>query len=180
VNRTEKVDLVDALHSTFAEAAIVVVTTQKGMSVAEVEKLRKAMREANTRYKVTKNRLARLALKGTQFEVLDAIFTGPTAIATSSDPVVTAKAATKFANDNDKFSIVAGAMGGQLLTPEQVEQLSKMPPIEELRAKLLGLLQAPAAKLVGVTSAPATKLVRVLPEPGSKLARVFGARGQQG
>lgn len=180
MDRKEKADLIDALHSTFSDAAIVVVTSQSGMTVAEVEKLRAAMRDAKTRYKVTKNRLARLALKGTQYEVLDDVFKGITAIATSSDPVETAKATTKFANDNDKFTVVAGAMDGKLLTAEQLVQLSKMPPIEELRAKLIGLLQAPAQKVAGVMSAPAAKLVRTLPEPGSQLARVLSARGQQG
>ena len=180
MNRTEKVDLVAALHETFSETAVVVVTKQVGMTVSEVEQLRATMREAGTRYKVTKNRLARLALKGTQYEGLESSFTGPTAIATSKDPVATAKAAVEFANKNDKFSIVAGAIEGSMLSPAEVKTLSELPSIDELRAKLVGLLQAPLSQIVGVLQAPAENLARVMPAPGAKLARVFSARGQQG
>jgi large subunit ribosomal protein L10 len=150
------------------------------MTVSEVEELRAVMREAGTGYKVTKNRLARLALKGTQYEGLVSEFTGPTAIATSLDPVATAKATVEFANKNDKFSIVAGAIGSSLLSPAEVKFLSNLPSIDELRAKLVGLLQAPLSRIVGVLPAPAENLARVMPAPGSKVARVFAARGQQG
>jgi large subunit ribosomal protein L10 len=180
VNRTEKVDLVESLHQTFSETAVVVVTRQVGMTVAEVEQLRAAMREAGSGYKVTKNRLARLALKGTQYEGLESLFIGPTAIATSPDPVATAKASVEFANKNDKFSIVAGAIGSSMLSAAEVKALSLLPSIDELRAKLVGLLQAPLSRLVGVLPAPAEKLARVMPAPGTKVARVFAARGQQG
>lgn len=180
MNRTEKVDLVESLHKTFSETAVVVVTKQVGMSVAEVEELRAAMREAGTGYKVTKNRLARLALKGTQYEGLDPQFTGPTAIATSPDPVATAKATVEFANKNDKFSIVAGAIGSSMLSPAEVKTLSELPSIDELRAKLVGLLQAPLSRIVGVLPVPAENLARVMPAPGTKVARVLAARGQQG
>jgi large subunit ribosomal protein L10 len=180
VNRTEKVDLVESLHQTFSETAVVVVTRQVGMTVAEVEQLRAAMREAGSGYKVTKNRLARLALKGTQYEGLESLFTGPTAIATSPDPVAAAKASVEFANKNDKFSIVAGAIGSSMLSAAEVKALSLLPSIDELRAKLAGLLQAPLSRLVGVLPAPAEKLARVMPAPGAKVARVFAARGQQG
>ena len=180
MNRTEKVELVESLHRTFSEAAVVVVTRQAGMTVAEVEQLRAVMREAGTGYKVTKNRLARLALKGTQYEGLEQQFTGSTAIATSPDPVATAKATVEFANKNDKFSIVAAAMGSSLLSPAEVKTLSELPSIDELRAKLVGLLQAPLSRMVGVLVAPAENMARVLPAPGTKVARVFAARGQQG
>lgn len=106
MNRSEKVELVASLHRTLSETAVVVVTQQVGMNVDEVEQLRGAMREAGTNYKVTKNRLARLALKGTQYEGLDGSFSGPTAIATSDDPVATVKAAVKFAKENEKFSLL--------------------------------------------------------------------------
>ena len=180
MNRTEKVELVGSLHKTFLETAVVVVTKQVGMTVAEVEQLRAIMREAGSGYKVTKNRLARLALKGTQYEGLESEFTGPTAIATSPDPVATAKATVEFANKNDKFSIVAGAIGSSLLSPAEVKTLSELPSIDELRAKLVGVLQAPPSRIVGVLPVPAENLARVMPAPGAKLARVFAARGQQG
>ena len=179
VNRTEKIEQVESLRQTFAETAVVVVTRQVGMKVSEVEKLRAVMRASGTRYKVTKNRLTRLALKGTQFEGLEGVFTGPTAIATSQDPVATAKASIAFANENDKFKIVAGAVGHAVLSPEEVKALSQLPSLELLRSRLVGLLQAPLSKLVGVLPAPAETLVRVVSAPGAKLARVFAAQGQQ-
>ncbi len=180
MNRNEKVELVESLRQTFTETAVVVVTRQVGMTVAEVEELRAVMREAGTRYKVTKNRLTRLALKGTQFEGLETAFTGPTAIATSRDPVAAAKASVAFANKNDKFSIVAGAVGSTLLSPAEVKSLSELPSIDQLRAMLVGLLQAPLSQLVSVLPAPAASLARVIPAPGAKLARVFAAQGQTG
>ena len=120
MNRNEKVELVASLHQTLSETACVVVTQQVGMNVDEVEQLRSAMREAGTNYKVAKNRLARLALKGTQYESLEPNFSGPTAIATSNDPVATVKASVEFANKNEKFSIVAGAIEGSILSLDAV------------------------------------------------------------
>ncbi|MBH66985.1 MAG: 50S ribosomal protein L10 [Rhodospirillaceae bacterium] len=168
MDRNGKVDLVASLHETLSETAVVVVTQQVGMTVEEVDKLRGVMRDAGTKYKVTKNRLVRLALKGTQYESLDESFTGPTAIATSNDPVATVKAAVEFANENEKFSVVAGAIEGSILSLAELKKLSELPSFDELRAKIVGLLQAPAMNLVGV-----------LPASGAKIARVFSARGQQ-
>ena len=168
MDRNEKVDLVASLHKTLSETAVVVVTQQVGMTVDEVEKLRGSMRDAGTKYKVTKNRLARLALKGTQYESLDESFSGPTAIATSDDPVATVKATVKFANENEKFSVVAGAIEGSILSLDELKKLSELPSFDELRAKIVGLLKAPAMNLVGV-----------FPASGAKIARVIGARSQQ-
>ena len=168
MNRNEKVELVASLHQTLSETACVVVTQQVGMNVDEVEQLRSAMREAGTNYKVTKNRLARLALKGTQYEGLDQSFSGPTAIATSDDPVATVKAAVKFAKENEKFSIVTGSIEGSMLSMDELKRLAELPSFDELRAKIVGLLKTPAMNLVGI-----------LPASGGKVARVIGARGQQ-
>ena len=168
MNRSEKVELVASLHRTLSETAVVVVTQQVGMDVDEVEQLRGAMREAGTNYKVTKNRLARLALKGTQYEGLDGSFSGPTAIATSDDPVATVKAAVKFAKENEKFSIVTGAIEGSILSIEDLKKLAELPSFDELRAKIIGLLKTAAMNLVGI-----------LPASGGKVARVISARGQQ-
>jgi len=168
MNRNEKVELVASLHQTLSETACVVVTQQVGMNVDEVEQLRNAMREAGTNYKVAKNRLARLALKGTQYEGLDQSFSGPTAIATSDDPVATVKAAVKFAKENEKFSIVTGSIGGSMLSMDELKRLAELPSFDELRAKIVGLLKTPAMNLVGI-----------LPASGGKVARVIGARGQQ-
>lgn len=162
MNRTEKEVLVGELNRTLSETAIVVVTRQSGLTVAEVSDLRAKMRKAGARYKVTKNRLARLALKGTQFEQLDALFTGPTAISTSADPVAVAKVAVDFAKANGKLTIVGGAFGDQMLDVDGIKNLATLPSLDELRGKIVGLLQAPATKLAGVVQAPAAQLARVL------------------
>ena len=168
MDRSEKVDLVASLHKPLSETTVVVVTQQTGMTVNEVEELRSVMREAGTGYKVTKNRLARLALKGTQYESLEPNFSGPTAIATSNDPVATVKASVEFANKNEKFSIVAGAIEGSILSLADIKKLSELPSFDELRAKIVGLLQAPARNLVGV-----------MPASGAKIARALSARSHQ-
>jgi large subunit ribosomal protein L10 len=166
VERSKKEALVAELHETFETASLVVVTSQSGLTVPEVTDLRQKMRDAGAGYKVTKNTLAKLALKGTKFEHLDEVFTGPTAIAFSRDPVAAAKVVTDYRKTNEKISIVAGGLDGSGLDANQVEALAKLPPLDQLRAKLLGVLQAPATKLAGVVQAPA-----------GQLARVFGAYG---
>jgi large subunit ribosomal protein L10 len=162
VNRQEKAELIETLQSTLNASATVVVTHQVGMTVAESSDLRLKMREAGAGFKVTKNRIAKLALKGTAYEDLDSMFTGPTAIGTSADPVAAAKALVDFAKDNDKLTIVGGSMDGKTLNRAGVEALAKMPSLDELRGRLVGLVQAPAAKLARVTQAPAGKVARVV------------------
>ena len=162
MNRTEKAELIDTLHATFNEAATVVITHQVGLTVVESSDLRGKMRANGASFKVTKNRIAKLALKDTAYENLTDAFTGPTAIGTSSDPVAAAKVLVEFAKENDKLTIVAGAIGEQMLDKAGVEALAKLPSLDELRAKMVGLLQAPASKLARVTQAPASQLARVI------------------
>ena len=162
MNRTEKAAAVGALNETFSGSELVVVTSQSGMTVAEVNDLRGKIREAEAGYKVTKNRLARLALKDTPFEGLADFFKGPTAVAFSRDPVAAAKVVVDFANKNNKLEVVGGGLSGQVLDKASVEALAKLPSLDELRAKLLGLIQAPATKVAGVMQAPAGKLARVI------------------
>jgi len=162
VNRQEKAELIETLQSTLNESTTVVVTHQVGMTVAESSDLRLKMREAGAGFKVTKNRIAKLALKGTRYEELDDMFTGPTAIGTSADPVAAAKTLVDFAKENDKLTIVGGSMDGKTLDKAGVEALAKMPSLDELRGKLVGLMQAPAAKLARVAQAPAGKVARVM------------------
>ncbi|MEQ1550371.1 50S ribosomal protein L10 [Sphingorhabdus sp.] len=164
MNRSEKTDTVAALNATFNEAAVVVVTRNLGLTVAQSTDLRLKMRDAGAGYKVAKNRLAKIALNDTQYESLGDLLTGPTALATSGDPVAAAKVAVEFAKTNDKLEIVGGAMGSTVLDVEGVKALASLPSLDELRAKLIGLVQAPATKVVQVISAPA-----------GQLARVFGA-----
>jgi len=162
VNRQEKAELIETLQTTLNASSTVVVTHQVGMTVAESSDLRAKMREAGAGFKVTKNRIAKLALKGTRYEELEGMFTGPTAIGTSADPVAAAKALVNFAKDNDKLAIIGGSMDGKILDKAGVEALAKMPSLDELRGRLVGLIQAPAAKIARVTQAPAGKVARVV------------------
>jgi large subunit ribosomal protein L10 len=168
VDRSQKKELVSALHETFNDANLVVVTQQSGLTVAEVTDLRRKMRGAGAGYKVTQNRLTRLALSGTKFEALQPMFAGPTAVAFSADPVAAAKICVEFANKNEKLTIVGGALGDKQLDPGQIADLAKLPSLDELRAKLIGTLQAPATKLAGVVQAPAATLARVFSAYASK------------
>ncbi len=120
------------------------------------------MRDAGASYKVSKNKLAKIALEGTDYAGLSDLLTGPVALATSVDPVAAAKAAIDFAKTNDKFEIVGGAMGSQMLDAEGVKSLASLPSLDELRSKLVGLLVAPATKIATITQAPAAQIARVL------------------
>jgi len=168
VDRARKEELVTELNQSFAEAALVVVTQQTGLTVSESTELRSRMREAGAGYKVTKNRLAKLALAGTPYEPITDLFSGPTAIAYSADPVAAARVAVSYAKENDKLIVVGGAMGDTLLDENAVKALASLPSLDELRGKLVGLLNAPATKVAGVLQAPA-----------GQLARVFGAYANQ-
>ena len=146
-----------------------VITHQTGLTVAEVTGLRRQMRDAGASFKVTKNRLARLALKGTQFEGLSPLFTGPTAIAFSRDPVAAAKVAVEFAGGNEKLVIVGGALGTQPLDAAGVKALATMPSLNQLRATLTGMLKQPG-----------TRIASILQAPGGQIARVLSAHAEKG
>jgi large subunit ribosomal protein L10 len=162
VLRARKTEIVDSLRGVFSDAGVVVVTHYQGLSVAEVTELRRGMREVGARFRVTKNRLAKIALADTPYASLADLFTGPTAIAFSSDPVAAPKAAVGYAKRNEKLAIIGGALGGSLLTAQQVRALADLPSIDEVRAKLVGLLTTPAARLISVLQAPGGQLARVL------------------
>ena len=166
MDRSQKAESVASLNAVFNEAGVVVVTRNLGLSVAQSTNLRNKMRDAGASYKVAKNRLARLALKDTDYTGIEDLLTGPTALAYSADPVAAAKAAVEFAKTNDRLEIVGGSMGSQVLNAEGIKALAAMPSLDELRGTIVGLLNAPA-----------TKVVRVISEPASKLARVFSAYG---
>jgi len=168
VDRTQKEELVSSLHDTFASAEMVVVAHNLGLTVSEMEDLRTQLREAGASFKVTKNRLTRLALKDTKFEGIADLFSGPTGIAYSADPVAAAKVAVKFAKNNDNFELVGGALGAEVLDLNTVKALATLPSLDELRGKLVGLLQAPATKVAGVLQAPAGQLARVCSAYGSQ------------
>lgn len=162
MDRAQKQKTVESLHRALAETVCVVITHQMGLSVAEATQLRQQVRNAGASYKVTKNRLAKRALEGTEFAGLSALFTGPTAIAFSADPVAAAKVIVGFANRNAKLSIVGGGLAGRELDAAAVKDLASLPSLDELRAKIIGLLQAPAQRIASVLQAPGGQIARVL------------------
>ena len=162
MDRSQKETLVTSLQQALSETACVVVTHQTGMTVEEVTDLRRQMRAAGASFKVTKNRLARRALAGTKFERLSPMFTGPTAIAFSRDPVAAAKVAVEFANKNDKLRIVGGSLNDQQLDAAGIKSLATLPSLDELRARIIGMLQTPATRVASVLQAPAGQIARVL------------------
>ena len=162
MDRSQKQEVVASLQQALSDTACFVITHQSGLTVAEVTDLRRQMRAAGASFKVTKNRLARLALAGTKFEQLSPMFTGPTAIAYSRDPVAAAKVAVEFANKNEKLTIVGGALNQQQLDAAGVKALATMPSLDELRGRLIGMLQTPATRIAAVLQAPAGKVARVL------------------
>ena len=168
MDRAQKEAAVAGLNQTLGEVNLVVVTHQSGLTVHESMALRRKVREAGAGFKVTKNRLTRLALEGTKFQALQPLMTGPTALAFSEDPVAAAKVCVEFAKQNEKLTIIGGALGEQLLDENGVQALAKLPSLDELRGKLVGLLQAPATKVAGVLQAPAGQLARVISAYGSQ------------
>lgn len=170
MDRAQKSEAVAELNRTFTETEVVVITRNLGLTVAQATDLRTKMREAGASFKVAKNKLARRALVGTSYEGLSEMLVGPTALATSSDPVAAAKVAVAFAKTNEKLEIVGGAMGATMLDVNGVKALAELPSLDELRAKIVGLLNAPATKIAQLANAPAAKLARVFGAYGAKEA----------
>ncbi|MEQ1548503.1 MAG: 50S ribosomal protein L10 [Chakrabartia sp.] len=170
MDRAQKTELVAELNRTFNEVSVVVVTRNLGLTVAQSTVLRNKMREAGASYKVAKNKLAKIAAEGTPYASLSALLTGPTALASSADPVAAAKVVVEFAKTNDKLEILGGAMGDTVLDVDGVKALATLPSLDELRAKIVGLLVAPATKLATITQAPAAQLARVLDAYATKEA----------
>jgi large subunit ribosomal protein L10 len=164
MDRSQKADLVAELKDVFSETSVVVVTRNLGLTVAQSTDLRLRMRDAGAQFKVAKNRLALIALDGTRYSGIGDLLKGPTALATSGDPVAAAKVAVDFAKTTDKFEIVGGAMGDTLLNVDGIKALASLPSLDELRATIVGLVQAPASKIA-----------RTVNEPGAQLARIFSA-----
>ncbi len=161
MDRAEKREAVATLNEVFKNTSVVVVAHYSGLTVAQMHTLRKQMRASGAKVEVAKNRLVKIALDGTDVASIGPLMKGPTLIAYSSDPVAAPKAAVAFAKDNDKFVILGGAMGATALNPEGVRSLATMPSLDELRAKLVGLVKAPSTKLAQLANAPAAKLARV-------------------
>jgi large subunit ribosomal protein L10 len=168
VERAAKRELVSTLNDVFNTTSVVVVAHYAGLTVADMQKLRAQMKQAGATVKVAKNRLAKIALEGTDVASIGPLLKGPTLIATSSDPIAAPKVAIDFAKAHDKFVILGGAMGTTALNPDGVKALASLPSLDELRAKLIGLIQAPATKIAQVVIAPAGKLARVVQAYASK------------
>ena len=168
MDRAQKTEAVAELNRTFGEVGVVVVTRNLGLTVAQSTELRIKMREAGATYRVSKNKLARIALKDTDYAGLSDLLTGPVGLATSTDPVAAAKVVADFAKTNDRLEIVGGGMGAIVLDKAGVTALASLPSLDELRAKIVGLVQAPATKLAQLTNAPASKLARVFAAYGDK------------
>ena len=162
MDRAEKKELVGTLNALFKAANVVVVAHYSGLTVAQMQTLRRQMKQAGATVKVAKNRLAKIALDGTDVASIGSLLKGPTVIAYSSDVIAAPKVATDFAKANEKFVILGGAMGTTALDPNGVKALASLPSLDELRAKLVGLLVAPATKLAQLANAPAGKLARVV------------------
>jgi len=162
VDRSQKAEVVSEFRQRLQDVSLVVVTRQSGLTVAESTELRRRMRQAGAQYKVTKNRLARLALDGSKFTDLAPLLKGPTGMASSKDPVAAAKVAVEFAKTNEKMEIVGGVLDGKLLDADGVKALATLPSLDELRAKLVGMLQTPATRIAMVLQAPAGQVARVL------------------
>ena len=162
MDRAQKAESIETLKGVFADAGAVVVTHNLGLTVAEMTDLRARLRKEGAALKVVKNRLAQKALNGSIGEQGDALFKGPVAIAYASDPVSAAKITTQYAKDNDKFKVIGALMGQQVLDQKAVSALATLPSLDQLRAKIIGLLQAPATKVAGVLQAPAGQIARVI------------------
>jgi large subunit ribosomal protein L10 len=166
MDRSQKAEMVDQLKQLFTETSVVVVTRNLGLTVAQSTDLRLKMRDAGAQFRVAKNRLALIALDGSRYQPIGDLLKGPTALATSSDPVAAAKVAVDFAKTNDRLEIVGGAMGDTVLDVDGVKALAALPSLDQLRATIVGLVQAPASKIA-----------RTVNEPGAQLARIFAAYG---
>lgn len=168
VTRAQKEQEVSYLNNALSTAEIVVVAHNTGLNAAANTDMRVEMRKAGVDCKVAKNTLIKIAAKGTVYEAIADMFKGPTIVASSKDPVAAAKAAAEYAKKNDKFVILGGAMGSLILDAKAVEQLSKLPSLDELRSKLIGLVMAGPTKLVGVLQAPARQMIGVTKAYGEK------------
>ncbi len=168
MNREQKQELVAELHQMFGESTTVVVAHYKGLTVAQMGALRQKMRENGASFQVTKNRLTRIALEGTKFEGIGDLFTGPTGIAVSEDPVGAAKAMADFAKTNDKLVILGGAMNATVLDVNGVKALAAMPSLDELRGRIVGMISTPATRIAGILQQPGASVARVLSAYASK------------
>ena len=168
MERAAKKQAIEDLNGVFKATGVAVVAHYSGLTVAQMQTLRKQMKQAGASVKVSKNRLAKIALEGTDVAAIGSLLKGPTVIATSNDPIAAPKVAVEFAKTNEQFVILGGSMGKTVLDTDGVKALASLPSLDELRGKLVGLLVAPATKIAQLTNAPAAKVARVVQAYASK------------
>ena len=170
MKRSDKNIFVQSLKEELKDSSTVIVTHYSGLSVDETDDLRKAMRANGAKFKVTKNRLTKIALADTQFKSISDLFDGPTAIAYSTDPIVPAKIAVEFEKKLEKFKIIGGYFEGENIDTTKINYIATLPSIDEIRGKLVGLISAPAQKLSSVIQAPCSQLARLIAVREQKLS----------
>ena len=162
MQKAEKQQFVKNLNESLKDKDFLVVAHYKGLSVSEISSLRQKIKSANSIFKVAKNTLTKKAIKDTNFEVLDKLFVGPTSVAYSDDPVSTSKALIDFAKENENLKILGGAMSGKELNIDEIKHLASLPSMENLRAKIIGLLLASQRSLVCALQANQSNLIRLV------------------
>lgn len=168
MTRVQKKALIEATNTKLGGANIALVVHNNGLTVAQMSELRRQLRGVGAEFKISKNRLTKIAAKGTLLEPVSELLKGPSGIATSTDPVSVAKGLVDFAKTNEKLVIVGGAYGAQKLDPKAIEALAKLPSLDELRAKIVGIIQTPATRIAGVLQAPGGQVARVISAHASK------------
>ena len=160
--RSEKHEFVDTLQEVYKQSSSVIITHYHGLSVSQLTALRKSLRDNGASFKVVKNTLSKIAASNAGVKDVASLLKGPTAIAYSADPVIAAKKVVEFAKANNKLTVIGGIVDNEILSAEQVIELSKLPSLDELRGKIIGVLQAPASRIVGVLQAAPAQLARVI------------------
>ena len=168
MKRSDKKNLVSKMKDELMNSSSIVVAHYSGLSVLETDELRKEMRNNGAKFRITKNRLTKLALAETQFKDIADLFTGPTAVAYSSDPVAPAKVAVNFEKKSKNFKIIGGGYDGEKIDKEKIYFLATLPSPEELKGQIIGLIMAPAKKIASIVK-----------EPGEQLARLMSSRSKQ-
>ncbi len=168
MNREQKKQYVDDMSNQFDKSQAVIVTHYQGLTVTQLDELRKKMREHGIKFKITKNRITKLALEKTKCKDISKLFTGPTAVALSEDAIISAKILTKFSKENKNLKILGGIMGNDILDVAGVENVATLPTLDEARAKIVGILRSPAQKIASILLAPASKIAILALEKSKK------------
>ena len=167
-NKNQKKQYIDEMSTQFDKSEAVIVTHYQGLTVSQLDDLRKRMREHGIIFKITKNRITKLALEKTKCKDISQLFAGPTAVALSEDAITSAKILTKFSKENENLKILGGIMGGDILDVAGVENVATLPTLDEARAKIVGILRSPAQKIASILLAPASKIAILALEKSKK------------